>query len=736
MKRSLILCLAAALILASCGKGPSGSNGKPGTRWTAERANEWYAQSGWKSGCDYIPATAINQIEMWSSSTFDEAQIDKELGWAQDLGFTTMRVFLSSVVYENEPDAFKKNIDRFLTICTKHGIKPLFVFFDDCWNAHSAYGKQPEPKVGIHNSGWVQDPSVEVRADSVKMFEDLGKYVKDILTTFKNDDRILMWDLYNEPGNNDYGIKSLPLLKHVFAWGREVNPSQPLTAGIWYWGCPALSQFQIDNSDVISYHNYSDPEKHLEEIRFLQFLGRPLVCTEYMARKFNSKFTNVLPMLRANNVIAINWGFVAGKTNTMYAWGDPHPKGEEPTPWFHDIYRQNHTPYDTAEVNAIRRVNSELTVFPKAAFDTTLTINAKDSSKKAASAKVETFFLRNFRGMTAQFTNYGARLVSLWVPANDGIFRDVVWGFPSIKGYLGAKDIYSGPIVGRYGNRIGGSKFSIDTASFTLPANEGPNQLHGGGLEGFAGKVWKGEYCIAENGCHGVRFTYVSPDGESGYPGELTIEVTYTLGYDNDLNIDYKATTKAPTILNPTLHAYFNLCGTTQQAINTHVFEVAADYYTVTTPDLIPTGEIASVAGTKMDFRKPTAIGTRPYDDNFVLRKDKGSVKISASDNTPADTTAVTGFSKTPEWAATVYEPSTGIEMKVFTDQPGLQFYSGDSMNGTDVGKRGDVHYVRTGFAFEAQNFPDAPNHATFPSAILRPGDTYTQHTSYRFSVR
>ena len=294
-----------------------------------------------------------------------------------------------------------------------------------------------------------------------------------------------------------------------------------------------------------------------------------------MARKFNSKFTNVLPLLRANNVIAINWGFVAGKTNTMYAWGDPHPKGEEPKPWFHDIYRQDHTPYDTAEVNAIRRVNSELTVYPKAAFDTILTINAKDSAKKASSAKVETFVLSNFRGMTAQFTNYGARLVSLWVPAKDGIFRDVVWGFPNIKGYLDAKDIYAGPIVGRYGNRIGASRFSIDTASYTIPANEGPNQLHGGGLEGFSGKVWKGGYCLAENGYQGVRFTYVSPDRESGYPGELTIEVTYTLGYDNELNIDYKATTTSPTILNPTLHAYFNLSGTTQQAINTHALPPA-----------------------------------------------------------------------------------------------------------------------------------------------------------------
>ena len=731
--RAAVIILAVTMAAGCGGNGTAGNSRdyEPNGRWTIEKAAKWKAETGWKSGCCYIPATAINQIEMWSSDTFDPKQIDKELGWAEDLGFNTMRVFLSSLVWENEPDAFKKHIDEFLTIADKHGISPFFVFFDDCWDAHSAYGKQREPKTGVHNSGWVQDPSEEVRADSSKMYADLEKYVKDILTTFKDDKRVYCWDLYNEPGNSGHSLTTLPLLSHTVRWAREVNPSQPITIGLWSNDLPVLNRFQIENSDIITYHNYANPTDHRLEIEYLSLLERPMMCTEYMARKFDSKFTNILPMLRAYDVCAVNWGFVAGKTNTMYAWGDPHPKGEEPTLWFHEIYRQDRTPFDTAEVDIIRRVNSELTVFPKSEFETAVEANAKQSDG------TETFVLRTFRGMTAQFTNYGARLVSLWVPSADGVFRDVVWGFPDINGYVNAKDIYAGPIVGRYGNRIGNAAITIDGTEYRLAANEGKNHLHGGGLEGFAGKVWKGEYCTAANGFPAVRFSYDSPAREEGYPGNLSITVTYSLNDDNELCIDYSATSDSTTVLNPTLHAYFNLNGTTGRTIDSHIFEVNSDYYTVTNPELIPTGEIATVEGTKMDFRKPKALGKVKYDDNFVLRKAEGSViDKSTAQNGTADSTKAWGFSRGAQYAATVYEPSTGIEMKVYTDQPGLQFYSGDGMDGADIGKRGEKHLLRSGFVFETQNFPDAPNHADFPSAVLRPGETYTQHSRYRFSVR
>ena len=332
-----------------------------GTRWTEAKANAWYAQLPWLSGCDYIPATAINQIEMWSKDTYDHPQIDKELGWAEELGFKTMRVFLSSVVYEHDPQGLKERMNDFLTICDRHGIRPLFVFFDDCWNAESSYGKQPEPKVGIHNSGWLRDPSMSLRKDTVTLYKNLSIYVKDILTTFGEDKRILLWDLYNEPGNSDQKTASLPLLRKVFEWARQVNPSQPLTAGIWNLGkdFAPLNAFQLENSDVISYHNYDPAYKHSEEIKYLQALNRPLVCTEYMARRGGSLFSSVMPLLKANKVVAINWGFVSGKTNTIYAWGTPVPDGHEPELWFHDIYRQNKTPFDPEEIKIIKKLNGK-----------------------------------------------------------------------------------------------------------------------------------------------------------------------------------------------------------------------------------------------------------------------------------------------------------------------------------------------------------------------------------------
>jgi hypothetical protein len=292
---------------------------------------------------------------MWQNESFDAATIDKELGWAEELGFTTMRVFLSSVVWNAEPAVFKKNIDKFLTISASHKIRPMFVFFDDCWKPESAIGKQDAPKPGVHNSGWVQDPSVSLRADTAKLFPVLEKYVKDILTTFKNDNRILLWDLYNEPGNKGHGIESLPLLKNVFKWAREVNPSQPLSAGIWYFDHPELNIFQIQNSDVITYHNYSNPKEHELLINVLKTHDRPLICTEYMARRNDSKFQNIMPLLRKNNVGAINWGFVSGKTNTIFAWDEPLPEAKEPVLWFHDIFRQDKTPFDPAEIEVIMK---------------------------------------------------------------------------------------------------------------------------------------------------------------------------------------------------------------------------------------------------------------------------------------------------------------------------------------------------------------------------------------------
>ena len=328
-----------------------------GTVWSAEKANAWYSQHKWISGANYIQSNAINQLEMWQAETFNPAIIDKELGWAEGIGFNTMRVFLHSIAWKQDKEGFKKRMDDFLTIADKHHIQPLFVFFDDCWNKEPKAGRQPEPKPGVHNSGWVQDPGQPATFDTTA-YPELEKYVKDVLTSFAHDKRILLWDLYNEPGNSNKGDSSLPLLKKIFQWAREVNPEQPVTAGLYAWNLETLNTFLLMNSDVITYHDYNEAEKHKQVLQVLKSNGKPLICTEYMARTRNSRFATVLPMLKNEKVGAINWGFVDGKTNTIYAWDTPLPDGSQPTEWFHDIFKKDGTPYREDEVNLIRKLNA------------------------------------------------------------------------------------------------------------------------------------------------------------------------------------------------------------------------------------------------------------------------------------------------------------------------------------------------------------------------------------------
>lgn len=349
------MAVAGLLLLSACG------GSEPGRRWSEKQAQEWGEKTPWMAGCDYITSDAINQIEMWSKDTYDEKQIDKELTWAEGIGMKTLRVFLSSVVYDNDAKGLKKRMDNFLSICQKHGIRPLFVFFDDCWNAESKYGKQPEPKPGVHNSGWVQDPSVSLRSDTAALYPKMEKYVKDVLKTFGKDDRILLWDLWNEPGNSGHGLSTLPMLRRVVEWAREANPSQPVSIGLWKFtkDFAPLNAFLIENSDIITYHNYNDSTDHKTCIRYLQMLNRPLVCTEYMARRNNSTFQTIMPILKREKVIAINWGFVSGKTNTIFAWDEPMPNVKEPRLWFHDIFRQDGTPFSQKEVDFIKTMTGK-----------------------------------------------------------------------------------------------------------------------------------------------------------------------------------------------------------------------------------------------------------------------------------------------------------------------------------------------------------------------------------------
>ncbi len=334
------------------------------THWPVQQATDWYQQQGWLRGCNFIPSNAINQLEMWQADTFDPTTIDRELGWAQDIGMNCMRVFLHHAVWQTDKEGFKQRIDRYLDIADRRGIKTMFVFFDDCWNPTFETGLQPAPKPGIHNSGWVRDPGdLYYLGDSIALKPLLEAYVKDILTTFKTDRRILMWDLYNEPGGSGthrYNERSLPLLRDIFSWAREVNPTQPISAGIWDVSLTELNEFQAANSDIITYHTYEPVEQHLALIQSLRRYGRPLICTEYMARTSGSTFQTIMPMLKAENVGAINWGLVAGKSNTIFAWDTPLPDVTEPPMWFHDIFRPNGEPYAQDEIEVIESLTGSI----------------------------------------------------------------------------------------------------------------------------------------------------------------------------------------------------------------------------------------------------------------------------------------------------------------------------------------------------------------------------------------
>ena len=354
MKLKLNMILTAAILIMAVAA-RSQTNAK---RWTEIQAQRWQTENGWLRGGNFNPSTAINQLETWQAESFDPKTIDRELGWAEGIGLNCMRVFLHHVAWEVDKEGFKKRMDQYLSIADKHGIKTIFVFFDDCWNPTYKAGKQPDPKPGVHNSGWVRDPG-DLLTQEPQLINVLEAYVKDVLTTFKNDKRIVMWDLYNEPGNNKLGNKSMPLLKKVFEWGWTVRPSQPLSAGVWRLALSDLNKFQVENSDIITYHNYQVPEVHQAAIDTLKRYNRPLVCTEYMARRNNSLFTNIMPILKAQNIGAINWGLVDGKSNTKYAWDEPIPDGAEPKLWFHEIFRRDGQPYKQEEVDLIKSLTGK-----------------------------------------------------------------------------------------------------------------------------------------------------------------------------------------------------------------------------------------------------------------------------------------------------------------------------------------------------------------------------------------
>jgi hypothetical protein len=373
------------MLLLSCNKTKSSSEEEKKTAtivvekreiWTKEQANSWYAKQPWLVGSNYNPSTAINQLEMWQEETFDPKRIDEELGWAEQIGMNTMRVYLHDLLHKEDAEGLYKRMNTFLEIADKHHIKILFVLFDSCWDPFPESGKQRVPKPHVHNSGWVQSPGQKALQDTTQ-YPRLEKYVKETVAHFKGDQRILGWDVWNEPDNMtgpSYEKVEIAnkvdlvynLLGKVFKWARESNPSQPLTSGVWAgdWteaNLKPIFKLQLDQSDVISFHCYDKPKDFLKRINELKRYGKPMLCTEYMARPNGSTFEGFLPIAKENKIAMINWGFVDGKSQTKYSWDSWTKKYDaEPELWFHEVFHTDGTPYKKSETDLIKKMTSEV----------------------------------------------------------------------------------------------------------------------------------------------------------------------------------------------------------------------------------------------------------------------------------------------------------------------------------------------------------------------------------------
>jgi hypothetical protein len=378
MKQVLGNLLAIVLVLTSLACAPVLARGAEFNPWPFEKANAWSRAHPWVVGCNYIPSTAINQLEMWQADSFDVNTIERELGWAENLGFNSLRVFLHDLPWEQDAAGFLARIEQFLAMADRHKIGVVFVLFDGVWNPFPHVGKQPAPRLGLHNSGWVQSPGAKILAD-VRKHDELKDYVQGIIGQFKADVRIHAWDLFNEPDNpnsSSYGQLELSkkaemahtLLEKTFTWAREVNPSQPLTAGVWVGDLSTaeklspINRFMLTQSDVISFHNYRRLAELKKDVESLKRYNRPILCTEYMARPVGSTFDPVLGYLKDEHIGAYNWGFVSGKTQTIYPWDSWQKAYSSELPlWFHDIFRADGKPYDSAEVTFIRKLTGKAT---------------------------------------------------------------------------------------------------------------------------------------------------------------------------------------------------------------------------------------------------------------------------------------------------------------------------------------------------------------------------------------
>jgi len=474
-----------------------------------------------------------------------------------------------------------------------------------------------------------------------------------------------------------------------------------------------MNKFLLEHSDLITYHDYRDLANHQQAVDTLKRYGRPMLCTEYMARQFNSTFQEIMPMLKAEQVGAFNWGFVAGKTNTIFKWGEPLPDVDEPPLWFHDILRKDGTPFSQAEINVIKQLTK-----PGITMEPFGTYNGQS---------VESYTLTNNNGVMMKVITYGGIITELHVPDKNGTMGDVVLGFDQLENYISPEykrnNPYFGAIIGRYCTRIAKGKFTLDGVEYKLNTNDGENHLHGGNI-GFNAVIWNTKPVESVNG-YALELTYTSKDMEEGYPGNLQVTVTYTLTDANELKIDYRAVTDKATPCNLTNHSYFNLSGGKRSDIKDHFLVIIADRFAEMTNTLVTTGRLIDVAGTPMDFTTPRKIGERIDADYGQLKPGRGYAHSWNLRNNAGSLALAT----------TLYEPESGRFMEVLTTEPAMHFYAGTYLDGTLTGKN-NIRYVKcAGLCLETQHLPD-PNQPAFPSTILKPGQIYKSQTIFRFSVK
>ncbi|MBT4500295.1 MAG: cellulase family glycosylhydrolase [Gemmatimonadetes bacterium] len=323
--------------------------------WTPEKTRDWYKKPDPIRGCNYLPGTAVNSAEMWQEETFDPESIDRELAWAAHAGYNSVRVFLQYLVWAESPDGLERRIDQFLSIAAKHGIGTTPILFCDCAFADREpyLGRQDDPVPGVHNSGWVPSPGLQRVADR-SVWPDLEKYVTGIVSRFAGDGRVLLWDLYNEPGNSQLGEESLPLVEASFSWARSAGPEQPITTGLWTDFDSPMSKRIAELSDIISFHAYDPPEGVREKVDQCAAYGRPLICTEWLHRQTGNTFESILPIFAENRIGWYHWGLVAGRTQTYMHWGS---QAGDPIPdiWQHDTFHEDGRPYDPGEIEQVGR---------------------------------------------------------------------------------------------------------------------------------------------------------------------------------------------------------------------------------------------------------------------------------------------------------------------------------------------------------------------------------------------